>query len=219
MASDAKTLSWLEPLPIHHEAGRYFLDHDPTPLDDTFETITNSVHHPRHRLPRRIPEVRRALSHTLRYAFNPALQGKGPWTPGTDSRYLPFRSTIGPLLSQPLWQTASVIAAPFLTFIPRQRIAGPIDVILQLPDGSIAIAILQCSQRLEHLASAARTELGGAIAAISDHRTAFPSHAISIWAAADHTEIEYHHPDRCLGLWVDAIDHARFSRRLLTTTR
>lgn len=218
MASDANPLSWLEPLPIRHEAGRYFLHDDPTPIEDTFETITNAVHHPRHRLPRRIPEVRRALSLTLRYAYNPALQGKGPWTPASDSRYLPFRTTISPLLSQPLWQTATVIGAPFLTFIPRHRIAGPIDVILQLPDGSIAIAILQCSQRFEHLASAARTELGGAIAAICDHRTVYPAHAISIWAAADSTEIEYHHPDRCLGLWVDALDHALYSRRLLTTT-
>lgn len=215
MASDAKPLSWLDPLPVRHDAGRYFLHSDPGPIEDTFESITNAVHHPRHRLPRRIPEVRRALSLTLRYVYNPALQGKGPWAPSRP--YIPFRSTIGPLLAQPLWQTATVIAAPFLTYIPRQRVAGPIDVILQLPDGSVAIAILQCSRREEHLVSAARTELGGAIAAINDHRTAFPAHAISVWAAADNTEIEYHHPDRCLGLWVDAIDHARYSQRLLTT--
>jgi hypothetical protein len=213
MASDAPPLlGWLDPLPIRYSNGLFVLSNDST-IEETFQQITDEAHHPRNRIPRRSPEVRRALSQTLRYAHNPALQGRGPWLPA-DPRYTPFRSTIAPLLSQPLWETARVIAAPLLAYIPRARIAGIIDVALQFPDGSTAIAVLQCSRRSEDLVPVARTELGGAIAALSDHRTLIPSHAITIWAAAGNTEIEYHHPDRCLGLWVDALDRARFARRL-----
>lgn len=206
--------SWLPPQPIHFKTGHYLLEGDDEPIQETFEQIANAVHPPRHRLPRRSLEVRRALSLTLRYAHHPELIGRGPWLPN-DPRYLPFRSTIAPLLSHNLWQSAQVLAAPYLAFIPRHRIAGAIDVVLQLPDGSTAIAILQCSRRNEAVLPAVRIELGGALAAICDHRSLFPSHAITIWAAAGNTELEYHHPDRCLGLWVDALDHIRFTAKTL----
>lgn len=215
MASDAPSAhSWLPPQPIHFKQGHYFLDNDSEPIQQSFEQIANAVQRPRHRIPRRSPEVRRALSLTLRYAHNPQLIGRGPWLP-SDTRYLPFRSTIAPLLSHNLWQSAQVLAAPYLAFIPRQRIAGAIDAVLELADGTTAIAILQCSRRDETVLPAVRTELGGALAAICDHRSIYPSHAITIWAAAGNTEIEYHHPDRCLSLWVDALDLARFTAKTL----
>lgn len=214
MASDGASLSsWLPPQPIHFKDGHYFLEGDPNPIADTFEQITNTISHFRHCLPRRSPEVRRALSLTLRYANIPDLIGRGPWRP-SDPRYTPFRSTIAPLLAHNLWHSSKVLSAPFLAFIPRRRIAGIIDAILELQDGTKAIAILQCSRREERLLPAVRTELGGAVAAICDHRSIFPSHAITIWAAAGVTEIEYHHPDICLGLWIDALDLALFNKSL-----
>lgn len=200
MASDSDLPSWLPSLSIRHANGQYILN-DGTICPFTFEQITNAIHRPR--LPRRVPEVRRALALTLRSAHHPGYQDKEPWV-AAEPRYQPFRSTIQPLLAHPHWSTARLLAAPFLTYIPRSLIAGPIDVILQLPDGSIAIAILQTARRHESLLYAVRTELGGALAAVIDHRTIAPDHALTIWAAPGSTEIEYHHPDMCLGTWVDA---------------
>jgi hypothetical protein len=206
-------LDWLNPLPIRHSSGQFLLAHDPTPIQETFQQITDEAHRPHIRIPRRSPEIRRALCLMLRHQHKPNQQGRGPWQP-LDPCYAPFRTIINPLLAQPIWTTARVIAAPFITYIPRARIGGIIDVILQFPDGSTAIAILQNTRRSEDILPVVRSELGGAIAAICDHRTVIPDHAITVWAAADTTEIEYHHPDRCLGLWVDALDRARFARQL-----
>jgi len=215
MASDSNSPPWLPSLSIRHDQAQFILN-DGTICPSTFEQITNAIHRPR--LPRRIPEVRRALALTLRSAHHPGWQDKGPWMPD-EPRYQPFRSTIQPLLAHPIWNTAQILAAPFLTYTPHSLIAGPIDAILQLPDGTMAIAMLQTARRQKALLYAVRTELGGALAAVIDHRTIAPAHALTIWAAPGSTEIEYHHPDSCLGLWVDAASLYRHLQQLPATTQ
>jgi hypothetical protein len=222
---EPRPFTWLDPLPIRWDAGanlfRLQPPNDdapaPAPIETTFEQITNEVHHPRHRIPRRIPEVRRALCSILRFAHHPDLIGRGTWVPEAPC-YKPFRSTITPLLDHPLWQGHAVIAAPFLVFLPRRPIAGIIDAIVQHPEGEIGIVALQTCRREEHLVSAARTELGGLIAALADHQRLWVTHAITLWAAPGSTEVEHHHPDICLSHWVDAIDLHGFGARLKPRT-
>lgn len=213
-ATQRPLLSWLDPLNIQSTPEGYRVPgvHG-EPVTTTFEVIVNSISPRGHGLPRRIPEIRNALAHTLRYAHCPALVGQGPWRP-TAARYQPFRTTIGPLLDHPIWQSANVIAAPDLLYLPARPIAGSVDVILQLADGSIAIAGLYCCRHQPALTPAVRTELGGFIAAVCDTRRLVPQHAMAIWAGPDETIVETHHPDICLGLWVDAIDQHNFNARL-----
>lgn len=207
-------LRWLDPLPVKRTPDGYQVPGRSAPITTTFEGIVNSLYRPRGRaLPRRIPEIRNALAHTLRYAHCPALVGQGPWRPTAD-RYKPFRSTIAPLLDHPIWQSVNVIAAPDLLYLPARPIAGSVDVILQLADGTIAIAGLYCCRQQPALATAVRTELGGFIAAVCDTRRLVPHHAFAIWAGPDEAIVETHHPDVCLGLWVDAIDQHNFAARL-----
>lgn len=218
---EPRPFTWLDPLPIRWDAGaghfRLQAPEDsstaPAPIETTFEQIANEVHHPRHRIQRRSPEVRRALSFTLRFAHHPGFIGRGPWLPD-DPCYTPFRSTIAPLLDHTLWQSHAVIAAPFVVFLPRQPVAGVIDAVVRHPEGDISVVALHTCRREEQLVSAARTELGGFIAALADHQVLWVSHAISVWAAPGSTEVEYHHPDICLSHWVDAVDLTRFGARL-----
>lgn len=220
-----RPFTWLDPLPIRWDSGsntfRLQPPNDtipaPTPIETTFEQISNQVHHPRHRITRRTPEVRRALCSTLRYANHPALAGRGPWVPEA-ACYRPFRSTISPLLGHPLWQSHAVIAAPFLVFLPRRPIAGIIDAVVQHPKGQIGVVTLHTCRREERLVSAARTELGGLIAALADHRRLWVTHAITLWAAPGSTEVEHHHPDICLAHWIDAVDLSSFGAKLKPRT-
>ena len=216
--SDTQPLSWLSPLPIRWEAGKFFIRprHDLTPavppIERTFEQLVNKVHQPRQRIPRRTLEIRRALSATLRSQHHPKYRQRGPWRP-EDDRYIPFRSTIAPLLSHPIWEN-SVIAAPFLLYLRRPPVAGIVDAIVQQPDGAVGLIALHTTRREENLVAAARAELGGMVAALADHQIVWVSHAITLWAAPGNTEAEYHHPDICLALWADAVDLDRFDSKL-----
>lgn len=212
MNTEPRRLQWLQPLPVRFNQGHYILPGSTEPLA-TFEDVVNHVLPPGQRIPRRIPEIRRALAKTLRFAHNPSLRDQGPWVP-KDPAYRIYRSVLIPLLTHQTWQTANVIAAPFLLNLPSRPIAGAVDVIYQLPDGSIAVAALHCERHQERTEQAILTELGGFIAAICDHLLFTPSHAVAIHAAADLTTFHYHHPDVCLGLWVDAVEHHSLLRRL-----
>jgi hypothetical protein len=205
--SDTSASKWLPPSSITPSPSGYIRAGDPQPYTFTFADVVNEAF-PRTPLPRRIPEVRNALALHLRYTSDPAFAGRGPWAP-TAQRYRPFRSIITPLLEHPLWQTATVLAAPFILHLERPRCAGSVDAILELADRTIAIAALYCARPEERYLEPVRAELGGFIASICDQRLLTPSHAIAIWAAADTTTIDYHHPDRCLGLWVDAAAAAK----------
>lgn len=208
--------AWLTPQPLRSTKEGYILEGDPEPITSSFADVINAFHRPR--LPRKIYEVRNALALTLRYAHHPDFIGQGPWVPAAE-RYRPFRSTIAPLLAHPLWQSTVVIAAPFLLHLKRPRVAGSLDVILQLADKSLAVVTVVCQRQEERYQAVVRAELGGFIAAISDQRVILPSHAISVWAAPGETTIEYHHPDVCLGLWVDAADVARSLAKIQTPGR
>lgn len=216
--SNSQPLSWLNPLPIRWEAGKFYVrpprDLTPAvpPIEQTFELLINSVHKPRTRIRRRAIEVRRALAATLRSAHHPTHSRRGPWRP-EDDRYQPFRSTIAPLLAHPIWDN-SVIAAPFMLYLRRPPVAGIADAIIQQPDGAVGVIALQTTRREEHLVPAARAELGGLIASIADHQIAWVDHAITLWAAPGNTEAEFHHPDICLSLWADAVDLASFDSKL-----
>ena len=207
-----KPLQGLQPLPVRYHRGAFLLPDQDEPLT-TFEEVVNQVQRPGRRIPRRISEIRRALANTLRYAHNPALQDKGPWVPH-DPAYRIYRSILTPLLTHQTWQTANVIAAPFVLNLPSRPIAGAMDVIYQLQDGSIAIAVVHCERHQEQTERAILTELGGFVAAVCDHLLFMPSHAVAIHAAPDLTTFHYHHPDACLGLWVDAVDHHSLLQRL-----
>jgi len=217
MTTDAPP-RWLPDLPITWNGHCFLLKPsspyaEGQPIQRTFEQVTNDVHHPRHRIQRRSPEVRRALCATLRSAYHPIQGGRGPWVPDHDC-YKPFRSTIGPLLEHTLWQSHAVIAAPFIAFLPRRPIAGFIDAIVQHPEGDVGVVTLHTCRREDQLVSAARTELGGLIASLADHQVVYVNHAITVWASPGNTEVEYHHPDICLSHWVDALDLSQFTARL-----
>lgn len=206
-------MAWLSPLPkLRYRQGAYQLAGQDKPLT-TFEDVVNAQQRYGRRMPRRVNEIRRALANTLRFAHNPALQGQGPWVPN-DPAYRVYRSSITPLLNHQLWQGVNVIAAPYLLYLPRRPIAGAVDVIYQLPDGSIAIGVVHCDRPESPSLEAMLTELGGFIAAICDHQLFWLSHAVVIYAAPDHTHFEYHHPDVCLGHWVDALDRGATLRRM-----
>lgn len=221
--NSAPPLNWLNPLPIRWEDGKFYVrpprDLTPAvaPIERTFEQLVNEVHQPRQRIRRRTPEVRRALSATLRSHHHPKYKQRGPWRP-EDDRYIPFRSTIAPLLAHPIWGNA-VIAAPFLLYLRRPPVASIIDAIIQQPDGAIGVIALHTTRREEQLVNAARAELGGMVAALADHQIVWVSHAITLWAAPGITEAEYHHPDICLGLWSDAVDLSRFDSKLKSRRR
>ena len=222
MTASARQLDWLKPLPIRWEAGLFHVQRPPhnltpvlPPIELTFEQVSNDVHHPRHRIKPRKPEIRRALSCSLRYNHHPKYAGGQPLLPD-DPRFHPFRRTIGPLLAHNLWQSHRIIAAPFLCYLPRRPIAGFIDAIVQHPEGDVAVVTLHTCHRQDHLVSAARTELGGLIAALADHQICWVNHGITLWAGPGGTEIEHHHPDICLGHWADAVDLFSFSSKLKT---
>ena len=204
-------MPWLKPLPVRFRNGAYVLPGSEQPLI-TFEAVVNAQYRPGRRIPRRINEIRRALANTLRHAFNPALQAHGPWIPD-DPAYRVYRSYLNPLLGHQAWRSVNVIAAPFLLNLPRRPIAGAVDVIYQLQDSTIAVGVLHCERPESPAQDAILTELGGYIAAVCD-QLLYPSHAVVIYCAPDHTHFEYHHPDVCLGRWVDALDHATTIERL-----
>lgn len=200
-------MQWLKPLPrLRFRNGAYQLDGVDTPLT-TFESFVDAQQRPGCRIPRRSSEIRRALANTLRFAHNPALQHRGPWVPD-DPAYRIYRSSLRPLLGHQLWQEVNVIAAPYLLHLPARPIAGAVDVIYQLQDGSVAIGVVHCARPESRGLEAMLAELGGFIAAICDHRLLWPSHAVVIYVAPDETRFEHFHPDVCLGRWVDAIDRA-----------
>lgn len=221
--SNSQQLSWLNPLPIRWEAGKFYVrpprDLTPAvpPIERTFEQLINEVRQPRKRIRRRTLEVRRALSATLRSKHHPKYCQRGPWRPD-DDRYMPFRSTIAPLLAHPIWENA-VIAAPFLLYLRRPPVAGIVDAIIRQPDGAVGVIALHTNRREAHLVDAARAELGGMVAALADHQIVWVNHAISLWAAPGNVEAEFHHPDNCLSLWADAVDLARLDSKLKARCR
>lgn len=216
--TNPQPLSWLSPLPIRWEAGKFYVrpprDHTPAvpPIERTFEQLINDVRQPRQKIRRRTIEVRRALSATLRSRHHPKHRQRGPWRPD-DDRYIPFRSTIAPLLAHPIWENG-VIAAPFLLYLRRPPVAGIVDAIIRQPDGAVGVVALHTTRREDHLVEAARAELGGMVAALADHQIVWVNHAITLWAAPGNTEAEFHHPDICLGLWADAVDLSRLDSKL-----
>lgn len=209
---------WLDPLPIRWEAGKFYVRPSHTltpavpPIERTFEQLINDIYRPPSGIRRRAIEVRRALAATLRHLHHPKYKHRRPWQPN-EPCFIPFRSTIGPLLAHPIWDNA-VIAAPFMLYLRRPAVAGIADVIIQQPDGTVGVVALHTTRREDCLVTAARAELGGLIASIADHQLPWVSHAITLWAAPGNTEAEYHHPDLCLSLWADAVDLDRFDAKL-----
>lgn len=206
-------MAWLNPLPgLRYRQGAYQLAGQEEPLT-TFEAVVNAQAPRGRRIPRRVNEIRRALVHTLRYAHHPDLRDQGPWVPD-DPVYRIYRSSLAPLLNHQVWSAVNVMAAPYLLHLPARPIAGAVDVVYQLQDGTVAIGVVHCDRPESPSLEAMLAELGGFIAAICDHRLFWPSHAVLIYAAPDRTHFEYHHPDVCLGRWVDAIDRTATLRRL-----
>lgn len=212
MTTDPPPTRWLQPQPVRLQDGRYCLPGNPLPLQSITE-IVDQTHTPA-LLPKRTPEIRRALAWTLRFAFHPDYQGRGPWVPD-HPRYRLFRSIIAPLLMHPLWQSVEVIAAPYVLHIPGRAVAGTADVIYRQQNGELAIAALHCARPDPTIEALVLAELGGLIAAACDLRLFVPSHAVAIYAAPGETLIQSHHPDTCLGLWVDAMDRLSFQRRVI----
>ena len=202
---------WLEPLcPT------------PPPPDQqrrAFEHIVNDACSPVERIPPRPRLLRRALALHLRSLHHPVISSRqGPWQP-THRDYRSLLHQISPLLAHPIWINNQILAAPWTLYLPRISAYGHVDAVIQHPDQTIGIVILQAAPRIEERVRAAQAELGAAIASIADHHGPHITHAVTLWPSSPDAQAEYHHPDRCLGLWCDACDLSRYAARTVNAVR
>lgn len=210
------SIQWLPLLPIqrdpYHPTG--FKTATGELVVNTFEDVANAVapllqSSP---LPLRQREIRVALALTLRYAFDPAFQGKGPWLP-KHPRYQPYRATIATLLAIKLWQESTALASAYTLWLPSHHVAGTADAIIALKDDSIAVVSLFTEAFNRDSVPAIQIELGGFIACLIDQRVISPDHGIAIWVTPTAVTARKYSAQTCLNAWVDGLDLAKLMTR------
>ena len=149
---------------------------------------------------------------TLKYAYDPAYRGKGPWVP-SHPRYHPYKATIAPLLAIKLWQESTVLAAAYTMYLPRHQVAGTADAIIALKDNTIAVVSIFTDKYDKNAVDAIKIELGGYISCLIDQRIINPNHGIAIWATPDAVTARKYSAQECLEAWVDGSDLARLIAR------
>jgi hypothetical protein len=200
-------LNTFKPQPIRLVPDVGWVREDGTAIPFTIEQVVGNFAGPKC-TPFQLPLIRRALCLQLRAAM--AGEDEIPDYHWSQGAYEPFSSGIRSLLKHPFWEQTRIVAAPFPLAIQRFKVAGALDFITELPRGKLAIGAVFCTDPDPRYSCAAAATLGAGVAALVDHHHRLPDHCIAIWAQPAQTTITYHHPDICLGQWVDAWDAARW---------
>lgn len=200
-------LNSYNPQPIRHLPDVGWVTEDGTSIPFTIEQVVTNFTGPKN-APFQIAPVRRALCLQLRAAM--AGDDEIPDYHWGEGKYAPYADGIRNLLAHPFWEQTRLMAAPFSLAIQRNRVAGSLDFITELPRGKLAIGAVFCTDPDPRYSCAAYATLGAGVAAMVDHHHRLPDHCIAVWVQPSITQITYHHPDVCLGQWVDAWDAARW---------
>lgn len=200
-------LNTFRPQPIQLLPDVGWVTKDGRSIPFTIEQVVTNAVGPKN-TPFQLAPVRRALCLQLRAAM--AGEDEIPDYHWDNGPFAPFSSGIRTLLKHPFWEQTKIVAAPFPLAIQRERVAGALDFITELPRGKLAIGAIFCTDPDARYTCAAAATLGAGVAALVDHHHRLPDHCIALWVQPANTTITYHHPDTCLGQWVDAWDAARW---------
>ena len=157
----------------------------------------------------RCPLCREAAASYARSLWGPAATGTA-WSP-TSCRFDPARKAVEALVSDGFWQRNEVIGSLVHIAQPRRESATTVDLALRLPDGGLGLLAIWSGPDDRIHSMAPWAELGAAVAAMADSGIPLEKAGVA-WVGGDgEVRLEAKPADDALGLWVDALDLARWA--------
>lgn len=221
----AMASSWLEPLPIarddaswtywHTQTGHRF----PVSITGVISRVhKSSIALARIEACREVWEPRGNTCHAALQHFAIARWGACAGPLATDSKHLSwpdwqlppdphgplygaYGAWIEPVLAEPLWDHVSVIGSELMLFDLDRNVAGTIDLVLRLPDGSCALADLK-TLSAKGSRYDTRAQLGAGIVMAEQHYGLEFSRGLTIWSKPGQCRIQSHGADECRQAWL-----------------
>ena len=220
----AKASSWLEPLPIARDDASWTYWHTQTghrfPVSITGvigRVHKSSIALARIEACREVWEPRGNTCHAALQHFAIARWGLPAIQASSSSQHLPwpdwqlppdphgplygaYGAWIEPLLAEPLWDHVSVIGSELMLFDMQRNVAGTIDLVLRLPDGSCALADLK-TLSAKGSRYDTRPQLGAGIVMAEQHYGLVFSRGLTIWSKPGQCRIQSHTAQECRRSW------------------
>jgi hypothetical protein len=169
----------------------------------------------------RCPLCREAAASYARSLWGPSATGTA-WRP-TSSRFDPARKAVEALLSEGFWQRNEVIGSLIHIAQPRRESATTVDLAIRFPDGGLGLLAIWTLLKdpeppppgvlrlpVVH-PDAPWAELGAAVASCADSGIPLAKAGVA-WVGGDgEVRLEARPANDALGLWVDALDLARWA--------